>query len=265
MKKVLTMEEIQKKAPSVFAENPHSQVSDKYRFIPTTRVMEVLQSQGWYPVSASQSGTRKEHKKGYQKHMLKFEHESGLSIPDGDTSVNVQAVLINSHDRSSAYKLHLGAYRLICSNGMVVAIADMGEFSIKHIGYDDFDVMQASEKIIESAPVLTERINRFRSIELSDEQQIAFAEKAMQLRWPEEQLQKVSLAPEQILLARRHQDRGSDLWHTMNRIQENLVKGGLPYRNYENRRRNSTRAVGGISQDLSLNKGVWNLAEALAN
>ena len=66
----------------------------------------------------------------------------------------------------------------------------------------------------------------------------------------------------QILSARRWQDESSDLWTTYQRIQENLIKGGLPGRTTKGKRAH-TRAVKGIDGDVKLNRALWVMAESL--
>ena len=58
------------------------------------------------------------------------------------------------------------------------------------------------------------------------------------------------------------EDRKSDLWSIFNRVQENLVKGGLTGRT-ANGRRQRTRPVQGIDQNLRLNRALWMLAEGM--
>jgi hypothetical protein len=71
---------------------------------------------------------------------------------------------------------------------------------------------------------------------------------------------------ETLLKARRTEDEGTDLWITMNRVQENLVQGGLSDFHPDRRGRlRSVRALRGIDSKVSLNKGLWGLAEQLAN
>ncbi|MBV8275090.1 MAG: DUF932 domain-containing protein, partial [Verrucomicrobia bacterium] len=36
--------------------------------------------------------------------------------------VRPEVVLVNSHDKSSAYQLHCGLFRLVCTNGMVISL-----------------------------------------------------------------------------------------------------------------------------------------------
>jgi hypothetical protein len=46
-----------------------------------------------------------------------------------------ELVLINSHDRSSAYQLHAGLFRFGCGDGMIVADATFEPISIRHSGF----------------------------------------------------------------------------------------------------------------------------------
>ncbi len=64
----------------------------------------------------------------------------------------------------------------------------------------------------------------------------------------------------QILSPRRWQDESNDLWTTYQRIQENLIKGGLSGRTTKGQRA-QTRAVKGIDGDVKLNRALWVMAE----
>jgi hypothetical protein len=66
----------------------------------------------------------------------------------------------------------------------------------------------------------------------------------------------------QLLTPRRVQDQRNDLWTTYQRIQENLVKGGLTGRNATGKRAR-TRAVSGIDGDVKLNRALWVMAETM--
>ena len=67
----------------------------------------------------------------------------------------------------------------------------------------------------------------------------------------------------QLLEARRSNDRGTDLWVTFNRVQENLLKGGLAGR-AKSGRRVRTRQVRSVTEDVRLNRALWRLAERFA-
>jgi len=58
-------------------------------------------------------------------------------------------------------------------------------------------------------------------------------------------------------------DRGADLWRTFNRVQENLMQGGLQGRN-ANGGRSTTRRVSSVSENIRLNRALWTLADEMA-
>ncbi len=89
--------------------------------------------------------------------------------------------------------------------------------------------------------------------------QQAFAKAALTYRFGEEH-QPITEA--QALNARRWQDESSDLWTVFNKLQENLVRGGLSGRTAQGKR-SHTRAVNGIDGDLKLNRALWVMAEEL--
>ena len=56
------------------------------------------------------------------------------------------------------------------------------------------------------------------------------------------------------------EDVGSDLWTCLNKVQENLLRGGLSHRTASGRR-TRTRAISSIAEDVRINGRVWDLAE----
>jgi len=71
-----------------------------------------------------------------------------------------------------------------------------------------------------------------------------------------------------LLDSRRWEDKGDDLWHVFNRVQENLIRGGqrdFSRRREDGRRFPRTRAIAGLDQNIRLNRELWNLAERVAN
>jgi Domain of unknown function (DUF932) len=77
-----------------------------------------------------------------------------------------------------------------------------------------------------------------------------------------------AIAPVKLLEAFRSDDKGDDLWHVYNRVQENVIRGGqrgLAVRDENGvyRRRTST-AIRGVASEISLNRDLWSLAENLA-
>ncbi len=65
---------------------------------------------------------------------------------------------------------------------------------------------------------------------------------------------------------RKRSDEGTDLWTTLNRVQENLIRGGVSDFHRDRRGKlRSVRALRGIDSKVGLNKGLWGLAERISN
>ena len=69
--------------------------------------------------------------------------------------------------------------------------------------------------------------------------------------------------PARLLVPRRLEDAGDDLWRTFNVVQENVLRGGIPRRS-ANHRLTRTRGITAIREDVRLNAGLWELALARA-
>ncbi|EOV8086273.1 integrase arm-type DNA-binding domain-containing protein [Providencia rettgeri] len=70
------------------------------------------------------------------------------------------------------------------------------------------------------------------------------------------------ITEEQVLQPRRWEDKKDDLWTIYQRLQENLIKGGLSGRNAKGKRAR-TRSVNGIDGDIKLNKALWVMTEKM--
>jgi len=261
----MSNDELRNNAPAIFANEPFGEVSNRYKFIPTIQVVDILRDQGWNPVQAFTNRTRfnkngENPRDGFQKHSIRFAHQDNLVIA-GDSRPEI--LLTNSHDAKAAYQLHAAIFRMICSNGMVIADSTFEKIAIRHQGFDESDVIDASFRVINEIPKIAESVERFRAIELNEGQQIAYANAAIKLRWADTGTEPIESA--QLLRLRRHEDKGNDLWTTYNIVQENLLKGGLrSRRNPETGRRMASRGVKSINEDIRLNKALWTLTDEMA-
>ena len=125
-------------------------------------------------------------------------------------------------------------------------------------------MVDASLQVLDSLPQLTDKVEGFRARPLTPAESKAFAESAILLRYDD--LQVAPVGPAKLLEPRRQEDAGTDLWSTYNRVQENLIRGGI--KDYSRRKANGqrqprTRGVGGLDENVRLNKSLWHLAEAL--
>jgi hypothetical protein len=257
----MSADELRRIAPSVFAEAAHDSRSDRYAYIPTIDVLQALQREGFEVMRASQSRTRLADRREFTKHMLRLRHASQIDMRQvGDSLPEV--VMINSHDGSSSYQLMGGMFRLICSNGMTVPDGIVQTVKVQHSGKVQDKVAAGAFEVLDGLTRVVESRDAMRALTLNDGEQMAFARAAMALRFDTEEGQAAPVTPKQVNRPRRMDDRAGDLWTTFNRVQENVVRGGLRAVN-ANGRRMSTRAVTGIDQDVKLNRALWTLAEEM--
>lgn len=273
---LMTNEQLKNVAPSVFATEPWSKVSEKYSFIPTIQIVDALREEGFFPVRASQSKSRIAGKEDFTKHMIRFRRAEDIQNFPRVVNGNAhhffknqpevpELVLVNSHDRTSGYQLSAGLYRLVCSNGLVVQSSSFGDISVRHSGNVQGEVIEGSLRIIESMPLILDKMNEMKSIVLSRPEQIVYANAALELRYKSDDIGN-SDAPiwgEQLLKEQRWEDSKPDLWTTFNKVQENLIKGGLRGRG-KTGKRVTTRKISGVSEDIRLNKALWVLTEEMA-
>jgi uncharacterized protein DUF932 len=255
----LTNEQIQRYAPAAFAGQPWDRQSERYTFVPTSAVIDGMRAHNFFPVKASQSRTRIAGKQFFTKHMIRFRAGDVQLSAVGDSVLEM--VLVNSHDGSSAYELSAGVFRLACLNGMMVAESLLEAIHVRHTGNILEEVIEGSQKLLANVPVVSDTIQNWKRIILNQGEQVALAESAHSLRFEED----AEVKPVQLLTPRRSNDAGSDLWSTFNRVQENTVRGGIRYIDGHSHRRNRTREVKGISENVKLNRALWTLAEKMAS
>ena len=97
----LTLEEVKKQAPSVFAAKGASNTSEKYSHIPTHKIIEDMEKLGWQVSDVKEVRARKNA--GYQKHLVVFRNpDIMIDGKDGDT-VFPQILLTNSSEIGRAH------------------------------------------------------------------------------------------------------------------------------------------------------------------
>ena len=82
-------------APSVFAGSPLPGVSERYAFVPTAQIVSRLRESGWIPVTAFEQRVRLDERRGFQKHMLRFQRADVIPARGEFTA---ELVLVNSHE-----------------------------------------------------------------------------------------------------------------------------------------------------------------------
>lgn len=244
------IEQIRSLAPSVFTTEKAAHLTDKYVQTPTIRVVEDLMNLGWEVSKVQEVKARKGV--GFQKHLLVFRHPDIMIKGQNGDDAQPQILLTNSHDGKAAFNFRVGIFRFICSNGLVVSDADFENVSIRHMNYT-FETLQAKvNEMINKLPGLVQKINLFKSTELTEVQMQEFATKAAALR------SKETVNIMDVLKAERVEDEGNDLWAVFNRVQEKIVGGSYVYGN----KRRKARSIKNFQQDIKINEQLFELAEA---
>lgn len=257
----LTIDQLTQHAPAVFAAEKHASRSERFTYIPTSQVLVGLQREGFEPFEVRQGGSKDEEKRGFTKHMIRMRHRSAQALADGHREV----ILLNAHDGTSSYQMFDGVFRTVCCNGLIVADGEADLIRIPHKGDVVGQVIDAAYTVIEKGKEIGSRVEHMRAIELRRAEQEAFAEAAAQLRFTEEAAP--SIAPSLINAPRRRDDVGADLWRTFNRVQENLVAGGVRYSHTNTagvRTNRETRPVNNIDGNVALNRALWTLTARMA-
>jgi hypothetical protein len=242
-------------APSILATEAHHTRGERYSFIPTINVIDGLRQNGFEPFEVRQTRVRDQSRREHTKHMVRLRHPDAI----GNQSEVPELILLNSHDGTSSYQLLSGFFRMVCSNGLIAGDVT-NDIRIRHSGNVVDDVIEGSYQVIENVNHLADRIDQYKSIELTTDEQQLLANAAADVRWGDN---NGLFRNSQLLLPRRWEDNKSDLWTTFNRIQENVIKGGMSGRS-KTGRRTRTREVGGVSENVKLNRALWTLADEFA-
>jgi hypothetical protein len=260
-KDVLTHERLHELAPSIFTMDKKADLSERYNFVPTYQILQVMEDEGWLPVKAREEFCRTEGGQGFQRHMIRFRNFNQQLVV-GDSIL--ETILYNSHNGLASFIFNIGVWRVRCGNGMVVSEGVFEAIRVRHNSYEAKQIIAACNAIIRETPKIGTSINGMQKIRLNPAEQNLFAKSAAVLRFDDLGANDINQIDNlvdirDILRARRDDDAGDDLWKTFNRTQENLVRGGVRYKRQDPQGRIQTRRsreIKGIKRDLKLNQAL---------
>jgi hypothetical protein len=252
----LTADALRARVPAIYAPGAHERTSSSYTFVSTERVLDALGSVGFVPVEARQAARARSPM--HARHLIRFRRRcETVALRDSVPEL----LLLNSHDGTSAYQLRVGLFRVLCTNGLVVSMGIFPVWRVMHRGDVLQDVVCAALRISERFEQLAAAVERMEHTMLDAGQRLELAAHALALRFPNDAAG--AMQPSQVLVARRAQDVGNDLWRTFNVVQENILRGGLVRRSASNRL-TRTRGIRAIREDVRLNSALWEMAIARA-
>lgn len=241
---------------AIFSEAHSSKMSEKYVHIKTADVLSRFQDMGWQVASAN--AARHSKAPQFARHALRLRHPDFSDIAEG--GVIPELIVLNSHNGSWALRMALGMFRMVCCNGMVAGSVWEG-VSLKHYNIKNLEdqITAVTGKMDDLTKKLSGTVKQWMDIEVPFKAQEEFATKAIAIRWGE----KTPVSAEQLLMARRDPDRGNDLWHVFNRVQENLTQGGFTGHTSNNRTLN-IMPVKNVKRDFKFNAELFDLASTYA-
>lgn len=264
--RALTDQEVMRMAPAAFADTQADHLSDRYGQVTTADAIGILADYGFSPVQAAQVKTRKSSP-DHAAHLIAFAPTSGELTADGSRG---EIILYNSHDGQSSLKLFAGAYRFICSNGI---IAGNGfDAKLRHTSGTVANFEGMLRDTAASLPDLMGRIERMQNVQVDPMQALDFAYNAATLRWewlgadvPESGLFADKGTLVSMLRPARYGDQSNDAWTVYNRVQESLVRGGAKVRSFTEKNPHGamrrSRPIGSVSGVVKTNRELWDLAD----
>lgn len=249
---ILTTEEAIELVPAIGATSPSTIVSNRYQFVSSRDILDRVQQDGWRITNATSQGQRE-----HAQHRVTLVHQNDL-----DNIQNVEGIprmeMFNSHNRTKRLMFAVGYFRLVCSNGLIIASGPAETIRTKHRFSDDkLDaIMNQVASISSRFPAINNKIDQFKSRTLSETEQEAFALYALKGRYNyrpamPKRFSNTSETLGKLLNVRREQDKGNSAWAVYNRVQENIVSGIEGF----------TRPIRGYTDSVRVNQLLWKGAE----
>ena len=261
---ILSVDGIMQRAPSVFAEDKSGRLTSRYHSLNTSDLLPVLADYGYHPVQAAQKRARKGEQR-HAAHMLAFAKDA-----DGDGGLRSEIIAYNSHDGTSGVKLFAGAYRFICSNGIIAGEGFKANVRHTHRAMAGFEEML--QGIITSLPKMMDTIATLRQQRMDYDEAKELATKAVQLRWDflegayvPDDMSKGTYATDKTvsdaLSCQRREDDAFDAWTVLNRIQENVVRGNVMVRSITDRSQGERKArpIASIQEHVRVNQQLFDM------
>lgn len=259
--------DIKLNAPAVFATSPVTTVSKHYTFIPTTTLIDDFRKLGWEVHRARQAKARIDPQ--HTKHTIVLRSDKFPAFNGNYPEI----IMVNSHDRTTAFSFMLGLFRLICENGLVITDKVFDSLRVRHIGYHFEDLQALTDTIVQQMPQVMATVNRLTQITLTESQQVEFAVSAFATRFKEyvadngkvdtkSILKAVDV--KELLLPVRPEDNNPTVWAVYNRIQEKLMKGGFKRIGTKDNIAKISRPITNIKLDIDVNRSLWSLANEFA-
>lgn len=239
---------------------PFEELSERYRLFNTYKLVEKATELGLVPTSAFYQKARRLNRgdESVRKHCVRMAHSDDLATNDDCPEV----VIVNSHNGSSALEIHMGVFRLVCSNGLIVCNENFGKTKFYHKGTSMDDILQSLSLLIGNFDRARESMREFSSVQVSPDNAIEFGRQAL-IHYNSYLPTPRAIEPSRVIQPKRYEDKSNNLWGLYNIVQENVINGGifLHGRDDTHKRSAKTRPIREITTSTRLNKDLWSLTQ----
>ena len=154
--------------------------------------------------------------------------------------------------------------RILCSNQLFTR--NLGTGSLIRINHStqniEKKVLDGFHTMIDFLPVYNKIIHLLRNKILTKSQKEEFARRGLQLRFQDDPDKMKQIGHQPILSPRRREDMNNSAWTVFNCVQENLIKGGIPFERISIKGKNEiahTRPLRGVSRLPEFNDALLDL------
>ena len=269
--KEISFSDIEKVCPAAFTKYPSPEASNRYGFVDTESAINIMLDHGFVPVRAMQKPCRKLQDIFFAEHMIAFAYPSDLGKQN-----QRNCLLYNSHNLRSSARLMVGNWRNVCSN-QLIKVGEGFDAFLRHskVTAENFEPLLRNQ--VKNLDKMMDHIAVMQETKLSDVDCLDFAFDAVQNRWSFvanvedlESTKKGLVANWQTisesLRVRRFGDGGVDCYSVFNRLQESILKGGVPIFSKTEKnpiwKQRKARKVTSLSENVKLNANLFALAES---
>jgi len=215
-------------------------IKQKPFYIDTLDVIKQLQGEGWELKGVAEARLSN-RKVGFNYAQLQHP-DFNITNSNGKIEALASITIQNSCSGAKPLDMSLGAFRLVCSNGLV-RMDNAEHTKIKHTEINYNKLPQLITELNNKSIILADEIDRMRNTNMSIDDIKKFAYNAAKLRFGNEVKED---HVNELLRVNRIEDEGTDAWKVFNRIQENL-----------------TMNVRDMRQDFKLNKELFSMVDKL--
>ncbi len=257
---------------------PIATVSERYGFASSREILSVFEGQGWQVESTGYAKVKNAERAGFQKHLIWLTHPDFQDVPG--LSINNRSQLrmcfLNSHDMTSSLQAFLGLMRTACLNQLLTG-SIFRTFRAVHSRSIISKLNAGIKFVTDGIPELIDNVQRLQRTQLSLGQRMELARLVLPERFANVN-GLISYDASVVERAMRSQDTEQDAYTVSNRLQEYLIRGGVPYsynRNVYDKANpdlvigskvvhTHTRKVGSIATQIRFNEALFNGIKTVA-